>query len=93
MNKHLTIKTLFFSTLGALMLLMMIALFSSPAEAQGTSIQGATAITAAPVQLAWWRGPGYYHRGYYWGPPRAVVCPRTCWRGYWGVVHCVRRCY
>ena len=92
MTKYMAMKNLCLSTVGGMMLLLIIAAFSTSAEAQGTATQGSTVNTAAPVQLAWWYGPGYYHRGY-WGGPRANVCPRTCWRGRWGYVHCVRRCY
>ena len=91
MRKYMTMKNPCLNTLGALMLLLMVGAFSAPADAQGSPVQGST-VTAAPVQLAWWHGPGYYHRGY-WGGPRSYVCPRTCWRGRWGYVHCTRRCY
>ena len=92
MNKQLAINNIVLSTFGALVLFVLTAMFATQASAASTERESKP--INAPVQLAWWHGygPGYYNRGY-WGRHRAYVCPRTCWRGRWGVLHCSRRCY
>jgi len=92
MNKQLVMKNIVLSTFGALVLFVLTAMFATQASAM--PIEDSNKPIAAPVQLAYWHGYryGYYHHGW-WGRPRAYVCPRTCWRGYWGMLHCARRCY
>ena len=69
------------SLAGAVVLMALAATFSASAQASTTEVSSAK--TAAPVQLAYWHGPGY-RPGYY--------CHRVCWRDRWGYRHCGRRC-
>lgn len=80
------------SVFGAFILFVLAATFSSSANAT-TAAEGYQANAQAPIQLAWWNH-GWYgrHYGGWWGGPRYGVCPRVCWRGAWGYVHCGRRC-
>ena len=87
MNKQINLRSILVPTLSGLLLAASIA---TPAKAATTEENN---NVKAPVVLAYYYGPGYYHHGPYWrGYRPAVVCPRTCWRGAWGYLHCVRRC-
>ena len=77
MTTHKCIIRFVVSLVGSVVLLALAATFSSSAQASSAQ------ASAAPVQLAYWHGPGYRH-GYY--------CHRVCWRDRWGYRHCGRRC-
>ncbi len=93
MDNHINLNNVFISTLAIVVLFLLAATFSAPARAATES--GINAKTTAPTVVAWYYGPGYR---YYYGPYRGwyrsgyYICPRTCWRGPWGGLHCARRC-
>ena len=91
MNKNACLSRALVSTLAASLVLLLAAILCKPVQA--APAQGYTLSTTAPVQLAWYYGPGrgYYYR-HYWGPVRVNHCRRVCWRNYWGSLRCAIRC-
>ena len=91
MTKHMNLSSVLVSTLGALVLFVLTAMFVTPAKA--SSVEGYTASTKAPIVLAYYYGPRYngpaYHRGPNWVGPR---CVNNCFRNRWGNMQCVRHC-